>query len=409
MKKLLSLTIAVFMLLSLCSCGFINMKGEEVELNYDTAKMQENMDKLRNEDGIYVELLITSYESGDKPVTGTMAYAETADMFYFRGEASESYYDFSDETKTVMFDKNEEGVWVRSEVVYAETGMTREQMEAQCELQASAIFTYLDMYEQFNGQKMKKTTTEIAGRTCDEFNISVGIMGYGMSYVFAVDPETGMCLKWQISASAGMEGSASASFTCNKFESPYTIKLPTDFVDADDLNEDETNEGGGNNSGNGNGAGTSSGSEDNTTLSLADMLRIYGLGENDFKPDGFKEFADVSLLGELGGIQSMLSFNVVMDGEVTADNTTAWYETLYNKMLSLSDTDTLYADMQGATKYTSLQEVIDGTPVLTDIPGFSVHYPSPIDVNRAYLQFKVTYTPSENSYSVFIWIMNFLR
>ena len=266
------------MLLSLSSCGFVNIKGEEVELNYDTAKMQENLEKLRNEDGIYVELLITSYESGDKPVMSTMAYAETEDMFYFKGEESESYYDFTDDTKTVMYDKNEEGVWVRSEVVYSETGMTREQMETSCELQASSIFTYLDMYEQFNGQKMKKSTVEIAGRTCDEFNVSIGILGYGMSYVFAVDPETGMCLKWQISASAGMEGSASASFTCNKFESPYTIKLPTNYVNAEDV-ENNGGEDNGNNYGDNGDANNGSENNGNGSVSGTDgKISVYGDG-----------------------------------------------------------------------------------------------------------------------------------
>lgn len=280
MKKLFAIIIAAMMLLSLTSCGFVNIKGEEVELNYDTAKMQENLEKLRNEDGIYVELLITSYESGDKPVMSTMAYAETEDMFYFKGEESESYYDFSDDTKTVMYDKNEDGVWVRSEVVYEKTGMTREQMEASCELQASSIFTYLDMYEQFNGQKMKKSTVEIAGRTCDEFNVSIGILGYGMSYIFAVDPETGMCLKWQISATAGMEGSASASFTCNKFESPYTIKLPTNYVNADDV-ENNGGEGSGSNNGDNGNENNGGGSTDNGNGSANGTdgkISVYGDG-----------------------------------------------------------------------------------------------------------------------------------
>ena len=278
MKKLFAIIIATMMLLSLSSCGFVNIKGEEVELNYDTAKMQENLEKLRNEDGIYVELLITSYESGDKPVMSTMAYAETEDMFYFKGEESESYYDFTDDTKTVMYDKNEEGVWVRSEIVYSETGMTREQMETSCELQASSIFTYLDMYEQFNGQKMKKSTVEIAGRTCDEFNVSIGILGYGMSYVFAVDPETGMCLKWQISASAGMEGSASASFTCNKFESPYTIKLPTNYVNAEDV-ENNGGEDNGNNYGDNGDANNGSENNGNGSVSGTDgKISVYGDG-----------------------------------------------------------------------------------------------------------------------------------
>ena len=230
MKKILTLILAGFMLLSLCSCNIVNMKGDEVELNYDTAKMEANMNEIK-QDGLYVELMVTSYESGDKPETSRMAYAETEDMFYFVGDGMETYYDFSDDAKTVMFDKNEEGVWVRSEIIYAETGMTREQMKANCELQASAIFNYLGSYEQFNGQKMKKTTTTVAGRECDEFNISVGFMGYGMNYIFAVDPETGMCLKWSVSASAGIEGSASVSFTCNKFETPYTITLPTDYIE----------------------------------------------------------------------------------------------------------------------------------------------------------------------------------
>ena len=278
MKKLFAIIIATMMLLSLSSCGFVNIKGEEVELNYDTAKMQENLEKLRNEDGIYVELLITSYESGDKPVMSTMAYAETEDMFYFKGEESESYYDFTDDTKTVMYDKNEEGVWVRSEIVYSETGMTREQMETSCELQASSIFTYLDMYEQFNGQKMKKSTVEIAGRTCDEFNVSIGILGYGMSYIFAVDPETGMCLKWQISASAGMEGSASASFTCNKFESPYTIKLPTNYVNAEDV-ENNGGEDNGNNYGDNGDANNGSENNGNGSVSGTDgKISVYGDG-----------------------------------------------------------------------------------------------------------------------------------
>jgi len=284
MKKLFAIIIATMMLLSLSSCGFVNIKGEEVELNYDTAKMQENLEKLRNEDGIYVELLITSYESGDKPVMSTMAYAETEDMFYFKGEESESYYDFTDDTKTVMYDKNEEGVWVRSEVVYSETGMTREQMETSCELQASSIFTYLDMYEQFNGQKMKKSTVEIAGRTCDEFNVSIGILGYGMSYVFAVDPETGMCLKWQISASAGMEGSASASFTCNKFESPYTIKLPTNYVNAEDVENNGGEESGNNNGDNGNennggGSINNGGSQSNNSIGVQTVSTAYDINE----------------------------------------------------------------------------------------------------------------------------------
>ena len=282
MKKILTLILVGMMMLSLCSCditNFVTMKGEEVELNYDTAKMEENKAKIE-QNGLYVELLVTSYESGDKPETARMGYAKTEDMFYFVGDGMETYYDFTDDTKTVMYDKNEEGVWVRSEIIYEETGMTREQMEANCELQASAIFNYLGSYEQFNGQKVKKTTTTVAGRECDEFNISVGLLGYGMNYVFAVDPETGMCLKWSFSASAGMEGSASVSFTCNKFETPYTIKLPTNYVNAEDV-ENNGGEDNGNNYGDNGNENNGGGSTDNGNGSASGTdgkISVYGNG-----------------------------------------------------------------------------------------------------------------------------------
>ncbi len=242
MKKILSIILVAVMLLSLGSCGFVSMKGEEVVLEYDVEQMEANLNQLKKVDGLLVELFVTSYESGNKPVTERVAYAETEDQFYYSGDGIETYYDFSDDTKTVIFDRNDDGVWVRTEIIYAETGMTREQMETNCQLQASTIFGYLGNYQQFNGQKVKKTTTTVAGRTCDEFNITAGLFGYGFNYVFAIDVETGMCLKWQLNATAGMEGSASVSFNCNRFESPYTILLPSEYIDADAETESQGGE-----------------------------------------------------------------------------------------------------------------------------------------------------------------------
>ena len=248
MKKLWILLIVGVMMLSLTACGIVNMEGEEAEINYDSEKMEASMETMKTQ-GLLVELTVTSQESGSQTETGTITYAETANGFYFASEGDESYFDFSDSTKAVTYEKNSDGVWVRSEIIYENSGVTREQIESSCRLQASALFGYLGSYEQFNGQTLKKVSTTIAGRNCDEFNISIGAFGYGINYTFAVDTETGMCLKWSVGASAGVEGSASASFVCNKFFTPYTMKFPTDYIEEDNGNDD-TNDNGGNNGGN---------------------------------------------------------------------------------------------------------------------------------------------------------------
>ena len=64
-----------------------------------------------------------------------------------------------------------------------------------------------------------------------------------------------------------MEGSASASFTCNKFESPYTIKLPTDYINADDV---ENNGGGSINNG---------GSQSNNSIGVQTVSTAYDINE----------------------------------------------------------------------------------------------------------------------------------
>ncbi len=150
-------------------------------------------------------------------------------------------------------------------------------------------------------------------------------------------------------------------------------------------------------------------SGDTVKTTLADVLKVYGLSEDDFKPNGFKELSAYTLNGTAGGIQSMLIFSVSVDGEPTVDNTKVWYGDLYSRLTGLSDTGKLYSDMQGAQEIASLDEILNASQTLTGHPAFTCYYPCPIGKNRTYLQFKVNYEPDDNTYSVWIWVMNYLR
>lgn len=176
----------------------------------------------------------------------------------------------------------------------------------------------------------------------------------------------------------------------------------TDGLSQTDPSGEETNQT--------DGTEPSSGTEAATgEMALADALEVYGFSEDDYKPEGFKELNTYSLMGKAGEIQSMLAFCVALEGEPTEDSAKAFYQTLYDKLLTLSDTDKLYGDMQGAQELTSVDDAIAAAPTLTGFPAISVYYPCPIGENRTFIQFKVSYTPDDNSYSVFVWVMNYLR
>lgn len=239
MKKLLPLLLAAFMILSLTSCDLSGLEnlmgsddGERVELNYDYEQMQANLADIRQQQGLLIEMTVVAMETGEMPESERIAYAQTANSFYYCGDGTEIMFDFSDQSKCVTYEKQEDGTWIKYDTVYEESGLTREHMEQAASLYTTALTGYLGNYAQFAGQMMKVTEETVAGRECDKFTYSLMLLGYGVEYVFCVDRETGMCLKWEMSAAAGMEGSASVEYTCTAFETPYTVTFPADAVDV---------------------------------------------------------------------------------------------------------------------------------------------------------------------------------
>ena len=241
MKKLISFLLILFLVsLTFSSCdveGLIDIfdqsdKGEKVAMEYDYEQMQANLSRIKEENGILVEMNVVTTSTEDGTETATVIYAEDNDAFYYSSEEIEIIFDFSNEEKCVTYEKDEDGVWVKLDTVYAETNTTREEMMEMARLYSAAFMGYLGNYEQFSGEMMAVKEERIANRLCDTFTYSLMLGGYGFEYVFSVDQETGMCLKWEFSAAAGAEGSAGVEYVCTRFETPYDITIPSDAIDV---------------------------------------------------------------------------------------------------------------------------------------------------------------------------------
>ena len=78
---------------------------------------------------------------------------------------------------------------------------------------------------------MEKTSAVVAGRECDKYSFSLGVMDYSIDYSISIDQQTGICLEWKFSGQAGEAGSADVAFICTAFQTPYEIEIPTDYTD----------------------------------------------------------------------------------------------------------------------------------------------------------------------------------
>ena len=354
MKKLLALFIAALMLLSLTACNrgdSLGQKdGDEVMMEYDQEEMQEKLDKLKNEKGILIEMTVTSTETGEAPEVGTITYAENKDAFYFKSEEDEIMFDFSNPDKCVTYEKNTDGTWEKYDTVYAESGITREQMEASASLYTMALTGYLGNYSQFAGQMMTVTSDKVAGRNCDKFTYSMMFMGVGVEYTFCVDKETGMCLEWKMKAAAGMEGSATVEYTCTRFETPYTITFPKDAVDVTD--------GSGNNNNNNNNNDISGGGEipenvfyafqdavgsDGDTWPTAEMWASIGLPALDYTESGENVLLMIA--------NDSLSVTGYADNETLADTLEGLAAMLTDAGLEVDTVNTLTGGKQHVADY----------------------------------------------------------
>lgn len=230
MKKLLAILFVGVITLSLAACDLKGITDGE-PLDYDATMIEENVDTYLVDEGFLVELSVSVVEAGEQGEPQTVVYAQKGEVFYYSILGEEFIIDFSDPAKATAYLKAE-GVWFKHVDEYTET-LKREDIEASYGNYTETIFEYFGMYSDFSGMLMEKTECEVAGRACDKFTVSIGILEFGIGYSFCIDKQTGMCLEWQLNAAAGEGTESGISFMCNRFETPYEIAIPADAIDGD--------------------------------------------------------------------------------------------------------------------------------------------------------------------------------
>ncbi len=229
MKKTVTIILSILLLLlTFVSCDTEDDQGALASLDYDSSKVQENMEKLINEKGLYIELSVSGRDENGETEQEVIAYGETATAFYYKSDGRESIIDFSNDAYAVSYERDENEKWEKDTIVYADIGMTKETFQQTYSTYTSILFSYFSSYSVYSGFDMKKSSDTVAGRACDKFTYEATALGAGVTYTFSIDKETGMCLKWEATAAALGEGMATADFTCTEFKTEYTIEIPAD-------------------------------------------------------------------------------------------------------------------------------------------------------------------------------------
>jgi len=248
MKKILAILLALTLLLSLASCSRFNLFGndeEEEELPrekvpYTSSKVEESLEAMRNNGGFLIQMTMRSSGTGVESESESVIFAQTARRLYFRSSTLEGIVDFYSVDGADVYIKNEKGKWEKTAYLYDNLGTTRQTIEEKYADHIEPLIDCLKAHSMIEGQNLEKTESIVAGRACDQYIMKQQVLGMGAEVSFSIDKETGICLEMDTTAGFGSLGSASTTFTCTRYEQPFTIDLPTSYVDVTEDDNTET-------------------------------------------------------------------------------------------------------------------------------------------------------------------------
>ena len=170
MKKLITIMLSMLLLLfTFVSCDTEDGAKEE-SLDYDATKIQENMNRLIQEKGLYVELTVSGIDEDGEKEQESIAYGETATAFYFCSDDEEMLVDFSNDAYAVLYDRDgKDEKWEMEKITYASIGLTRETYRQNYSTYSAILFSYFSSYSVYSGLEMAKSSVTVAGRECDKF------------------------------------------------------------------------------------------------------------------------------------------------------------------------------------------------------------------------------------------------
>ncbi len=206
----------------------------------DDHKAEDVSDKVNqmiSTNGVFVKYEITSKSDGEDEETVVIAFGAKDKVYYVNSGEEETYIDLSDDTKFVVYSKDEEGEWTKMSTPYDDEYFTKEQADEFAQAYLTLISSYMTQYQAFENLEATKSSETVAGRSCDKYTVKQATIGYSINYSFCIDKATGICMKWTVEGNS-TEGSGYASFECKEFKTNYTITLP----EARELYEDNGGE-----------------------------------------------------------------------------------------------------------------------------------------------------------------------
>lgn len=212
MKKLLCCLLALILILSLAACGGAEKPSEDPgeQIDPGTEKFEYGTDYINSKlAGDYsISYKVSSTESKEETLTYTTTMIHTSAGYYLSmgGDSQLLFIKNGDSYDMYMYD-SENGF----EKV---DGMTLSEDEVKT--QTFAFSGYMTSYAQFEDSLKKVGSQTIAGRSCDAYAFDYSGLGVAMKYEYCIDKATGVCMKFQISASTS-EGSGQYTFECTEF------------------------------------------------------------------------------------------------------------------------------------------------------------------------------------------------
>jgi len=215
MKKLIALSAALLLLFSLASCKKlidVNL-GNGAEFKYDSEYVKQNLT------GDYsITYKTVSYENGQASAPTYTTATRTSQGYYYETTDEDGYkqgilYILSGDKYLQCYGSPEEGFELPEETEYT-YAYTKEEVET---LGGWGVFGFMTYYSDWATMMSADGTETIAGRKCDKFKAGFSILGTGIQNIYAVDQQTGVCMKYALAASAQGEYGA-FEFECTEFK-----------------------------------------------------------------------------------------------------------------------------------------------------------------------------------------------
>lgn len=242
MKKrfgIISMIVVLLVCFAVCftACGSKDKgNGDSINIadDYNYAQIEAKINEMAGTNGVFVKVRVSSSSSGEADETYYVAFGVKNHIYYYITETTEAIYDLSDNTKGVVYEKNATGAWDK-DIYYYGTYFTKENMDAYANALSTGVFGWLGYYHYLGAGEGTKSDTTFLNRSCTKYSISTNYVGYGASYSqeVIIDKETGACLKYAASASAGGE-SGSVSIECTEFNTSWNPTIPTNIANTEE-------------------------------------------------------------------------------------------------------------------------------------------------------------------------------